>query len=98
MRIKNYNHPMCEEVVRILRSISGELSLSGDVLVLGDSTSAYCVDRENEVSWPDLRARSSEACAGVNFYFESWSVATPRAFLSRQLMLLGGVVPMTGFS
>ena len=74
---------MCDEVVRILRSIAGELSLSGDVLVLGDSTSAYCVDRKNEVSWSDLRARSSEACVGVNFYFESWSGTTPRAFLSQ---------------
>ena len=74
---------MCEEVVRILRSISGELSLSGGVLVLGDSTSAYCVDRMEEVSWSDLMARPAEACDGVNFYLESWPRATPRAFLSQ---------------
>ena len=74
---------MSDEVVRILRSITGALSLSGDVLVLGDSTSAYCVDREKEVTWGDLRARASDDCGGVNFYFESWSGATPRAFLSQ---------------
>ena len=67
---------MGDEVVRILRSITGELSLFGDVLILGDSTSAYCVYRKNELNWRDPREK--EKCErGVNFYFESWSGAAP---------------------
>ena len=73
---------MSDEVVRILRGMAGELSLFGDVLILGDSTSAYCVDRESELSWRDLREKAKAEC-GINFYFESWSGATPRAFLNQ---------------
>ena len=54
--------------------------MRGDVLVIGDSTCAYCVDSEHEISRSDLRAKALEACGGVNFYFESWSGATPRSF------------------
>ena len=74
-------HPMSDEVVRILRSITGALSLSGGVLALGDSTSAYCVGREKEVNWGDLTARARGDCGGVNFYFEAWFGATPRALV-----------------
>ena len=73
---------MGDEVVRILRGIAGELSLSGDVLVLGDSTSAYCVDRMSELTWNELRGNLSREC-GVGFHFEAWSGATPRAFLNQ---------------
>ena len=66
--------------MRILRGITEELSLRGDVHVVGDSTSAYCVDRQREFSRPDLREKARDACGGVNFYFESWSGATPRSF------------------
>ena len=76
------DHPMSDEVVRILRGMSGELSLFGDVLILGDSTSAYCVDRRSELGRRDLREKAKAEC-GINFYFESWSGATPRAFLNQ---------------
>ena len=69
--------------MRILRGITDALGLRGDVLVIGDSTSAYCVDRERELSWFDLREKASAACEGVNFYFESWSGATPGSFLTQ---------------
>ena len=78
---RNYTHPMSDEVVRILRSITGALSLPGGVLALGDSTSAYCVGREKEVNWGDLTARARGDCGGVNFYFEAWFGATPRALV-----------------
>ena len=54
--------------------------MRGDVLVIGDSTSAYCVDRERELSWSDLRCKAREACGDAGFYFESWSGATPHSF------------------
>ena len=68
--------------MRILRGITDELSPRGNVLAVGDSTSAYCVDRERELSWSDLRGKARDACGGVNFYFESWSGATPRSFFT----------------
>ena len=68
---------MGDEVVRILRGMAGEISLFGDVLILDDSASAYCVDSEKELSWRDLREKAKEEC-GINFYSESWSGATPR--------------------
>ena len=80
---QNYFHPKGSEVVRILRGITDELGIRGNVLVIGDSTSAYCVDRERELSWSDLREKARSACGGVNFYFESWSGATPRSFLTQ---------------
>ena len=83
-------------MARILRGIAGVLSLSGDVLILGDSTSAYCVDREQELSWRDLRDKVKDEC-GVNFFFESWSGATPVIFLTRRITLPGGVVITTGW-
>ena len=83
-------------MVRILRGIAGALSLSGDVLILGDSTSAYCVDREQELSWRDLRDKAKEA-RGVNFFFESWSGATPAIFLTRRKTPPGGVARTTGW-
>ena len=57
--------------------------MSGEVLVVGDSTSSYCVDKEYELTWPELRGRAREACRCVDFYFESWSGATPRSFLTQ---------------
>ena len=57
---------MSDEVVRILRGMAGELSLFGDVLILGDSTSAYCVDRENELSRMYHREKAKEG-RGINF-------------------------------
>ena len=45
---------MGEDVLRILRGITGELSLSVDVLVLGDSKLAYCVDRKRGLTWGEL--------------------------------------------
>ena len=74
--------PMGEEVVRILRGMADDLSLFGDVLILGDSTSAYCGDREKETSWRELRDKAHNEC-GVNFISESWPGATPRAFLNQ---------------
>ena len=70
---------MGEEVVRILRGMADDLSLFGDVLILGDSTSAYCVDREKEMSWRELRDQAHNEC-GVNFFSESWSGETPPRF------------------
>ena len=60
-RIKNYILTISEDVVRKMRSISGEPPLPGGVLVLVDRNSAYCVGRKNEMSWPDLRSRLVEA-------------------------------------
>ena len=54
---QSHAHPMGDEVVRILRGMAGELSLFGDVLIVGDSTSAYCVGREKELSWRDITFR-----------------------------------------
>ena len=62
---------MVGDVVRIPQGITSDLSMRGFVLVIGDSTSAYCVDRERELSWSDLREKAREACGGVDFYFES---------------------------
>ena len=76
---QSHDRPMGEEVVRILRGMAGELSLFGDVLIIGDSTSAYCFDRKGEMSWGDIRAKAQNAC-GVNFFSESWSGATPPRF------------------
>ena len=47
---QSHAHPMGDEVVRILRGMAGELSLFGDVLIVGDSTSAYCVGREKKLA------------------------------------------------
>ena len=68
---------MGEEVVRILRIITSELSIVGDALIIGDSTSAYCVDHKKERTWRDIRDKAKDEC-GVNFYFESWRGAAPR--------------------
>ena len=65
---RSNTHPMGEEVVRILRGMADDLSLFGDVLILGDSTSAYCVDREKEMSRRELRDKAHNEC-GVNFFF-----------------------------
>ena len=72
---------MRDVVARSLRSISGDPPLPADVLVLGDSASAYFVDRKREVSRPDLTRRPIEACGFVNFYSASSSGATPRVCL-----------------
>ena len=73
---QSHAHPKGAEVVRILRGIAGALSLSGDVLILGDSTSAYCVDREQELSWRDLRDKAKDA-RGVNFFFSNPGLGRP---------------------
>ena len=70
---------MGEEVSRTLRGIAGELSLFGDVLVLGDSTSAYCVDGKCELSRGESMAKLEGEC-GVRFYFGECAGATPRDF------------------
>ena len=63
---QSHTRPMGAEVVRIMRGITGELSLFGDVLILGDSTSAHCVGRAKEPRWRDPRDKDKEE-RGVNF-------------------------------
>ena len=58
---------MGAEVVRIMRGITGELSLFGDLLIIVDSTSAYCVGRAEELRWRDIRDKAKEE-RGVNFF------------------------------
>ena len=41
-----------------------DVGSSGKILVLGDSTCAYCVDTEWEASWRDLRADVCELSGG----------------------------------
>ena len=70
--------------MRILRGIASERSIYGEVLVLGASTSAHCVDRAGEVSWGEMRYLARESCDGVaNSHFGSWSGATPRSFMGQ---------------
>ena len=73
---RNNNHSMAEDVFRILRSITGELSFFAGVLVIGDITSAYCVDRKRELTWEELRGKLGDEF-GASSHFEAWSGAAP---------------------
>ena len=84
--------------MRTLRGIVDEISLRGDVLVVGDSATAYCVDSMIELLLSALRGGARDDCGCVNFYFESWPGATPRSFFHMRLMLPGGVALMIGYS
>ena len=64
---QSHTHPMGADVVRILRGITGELSIFGDVLIVGDITSGYCIDRAIEPRRRDLRDKAKEE-RGVIFF------------------------------
>ena len=84
IRYRNITHPTCKEVVRMLRGIAAERAIYGEVLVIGDSTSAHCVERAGEVSWREMRYLARNSCDGVsNSHFESWSGATPRSSMGQ---------------
>ena len=83
--------------MRILRGVVDELSLRGDILAIGGSTSAYFVDSMSEFPRSDLREKDRDACGCVNLYFESWSGAKPRSSPHRKLTLLGGCARTIGY-
>ena len=58
---------MSVDAVRILRGIAVGVSLYGEVLALGDIASAYCVDREGELSRGGVLEKAANDC-GVNFF------------------------------
>ena len=83
-------------LVRILHGMSGEISLFGDVLILGDRTSAYCVVRESELSRGGISERKLKQNAELIFISNPGLVQPPELFLTRQKTLPGGVAPTTG--
>ena len=76
---KNNNRPMGKDVLRTLRGISGDLSLFGDVLVLGDSTSVYFIDRQWELTWKELMEKMGDEC-GASFSLRGLDRRSPRVF------------------
>ena len=71
-------------VLRILRSIAGDVALSWGVLVIRDITSAYYVGRAKEAARPEILTISSEEFGGADFYFGPWRGETPRTFLPHE--------------